>query len=253
MVPFTSKALFGLAVATMIAAIGYGVATDDGSGGAVLGFIAAGAFLLGLAAALADADLPPYVAPDAGLIDVPPAGGRPSLPSPWPLAGAFALGVLALAVATEGVVVIAGAILLVIVGLGWFFQHWAEHPTYTARYGTRLKERLLVPVGLPVGVFCLVAVIAISLSRIFLALPEQGTRVVALAIALVILLSAFAVAASERMARTALALLCAFALAAVVGAGAAGLVHGERKFEKVAGTSPAGSTGSSTTSTTAGP
>ena len=240
MVPFASKALFGLAFASMAAAIAYGVATGDGSGGAVLGFVAAGAFALALTVALADADMARYVAPGAPPSDVFPAGARPALPSPWPLVGAIALGVLALAAATEAVVVITAVLLLVVAGFGWFFQSWAEHPSYTARYGARLKQRLLLPVGLPLAVFALVAIIAISLSRIFLALPEQGTRVVALVIAIVILGSAFAVAASQRMARTALALLCSFAFLAVVGAGAAGLAHGERKFEKLKTTAQSG-------------
>ena len=236
MVPFGSKALFGFSFAALIAAIAYGVATNDGSGGAVLGFVAAGAFVLGITVAIADADLPTYFAADTAPAEVRPAGARPALPSPWPLAAAVALGLLALAAATDAVVVLAAVLLLLIAGLGWLFQHWAEHPSYTARYGTRLKERFLVPIGLPLGVFALVAVIAISLSRIFLALPEQGTRIVALILALVILFSAFAIAASQRMARNALAALCAFAFVAVVGAGIAGISHGERKFEKVAGT-----------------
>lgn len=237
MVPFGSKALFGFSVAAMIAAIAYGLATNDGSGGAVLGFAAAGAFVLGVTVAIADPDLPTYVAPaDTAPADIRPAGARPALPSPWPLAGAVALGLLALAAATNAVVVLAAVLLLLISGLGWLFQHWAEHPSYTARYGTRLKERFLVPIGLPLGVFALVAVIAISLSRIFLALPEQGTRIVALILALVILFSAFAIAASQRMARNALAALCGFAVLAVIGAGIAGISHGERKFEKVTGT-----------------
>ena len=90
----------------------------------------------------------------------------------------------------------------------------------------------MLPIRLPLGVFLLVAIIAASLSRVFLALPEDGTRIVALVIAVVIMVSAFAVAASERMARTALTLLCVFAFLCVLGAGAAGLAHGERTFEK---------------------
>ena len=254
MVPFGSKALFGLSFAALIAAIAYGVATDDGSGGAVLGFVAAGAFALAITVAIADADLVPYVPADAPPREVPPAGARPALPSPWPIVGAIALGVGALAAATDGVVVLTAVILLTIAGIGWLFQQWAEHPTYTARYGTRIKERFLVPIGLPLGVFALVAVIAISLSRIFLALPEQGTRVVALVIALVILFSAFAIAASQRMARNALGALCAFAFLAVVGAGVAGLTHGERKFEKVNPTAQSGAvTGTPTGSPVVGP
>ncbi|GAC1537352.1 MAG: hypothetical protein NVS3B12_21250 [Acidimicrobiales bacterium] len=252
MVPFASKAMFAMAAAAMVAAVAYGVATDDGSGAAVLGFIAAGALALALTVALADADLSPYVAADAPLVDVVPAGGRPALPSPWPLVGAVALGALALAAATDAVVVLTAVVLVSIAAFGWFFQHWSEHPSYTARYGARLKERLLIPVGLPLAVFGLVAIIAISLSRIFLALPEQGTRVVALVVAIVILGSAFVIAASERMARTALALLCAFAFLAVVGVGVAGLAAGERKFEKVGVANQSGDVTGSPTKSPAG-
>jgi hypothetical protein len=231
-VPFGSKALWGFAVLALVAALAYGWSTGDASGGAILGSVAAGAVLLGVLVVVADPDRAPWVAPDAPLAEEAPVGGRPSFPSVWPLAGAVALGVLAVAAASNGVVVLAAVILLAVAGGGWMFQQWSEHPTYTSRYAARLKERLLLPVGLPVGVFCLVAVLAISLSRIFLALPENGTRAVALAIAVVIIVSAFVVAASDRMARTALTLLVVFAFASLIGAGIAGIAHGERKFDK---------------------
>lgn len=264
MVPLTGKALFGLAVAVLVACVAYGVATDDGSATAVLAFVAMGAVALALVGTLADPDLPPYVAVDAPRADQSPVGGRPSLPSPWPLVGAVALGVAALAAATDAVVVVTAAVVVVIAGVGWLFQSWSEHPSYTPRFGLRLRERFLLPIGLPVGVLALVAVIAVSLSRVFLAVSEQGARAVALAVAVVVLGSAFAVSASKRMARTALGLLCTFAFIAVVGAGVAGLNHGERKFEKVKVTaqsgdqrgtptnSPASSSGGSTGTTPTG-
>ena len=240
MVPLAGKALFCLAVATLVASVSYGVATDDGSATAILAFVAMGAIALGAAVSLADADRAPYVAPDAPSAQLSPPGGRPALPSPWPLVGAVSLGVLALAAATDAVIVVTGVVLVVIAGLGWLFQTWTEHPSYTARFGARLKERLVVPIGLPLGVITLVAVIAISLSRVFLAVPEQGARAVALAVAVVILVSAFGIAASQRMARTALGVLCTFAFVAVVAAGVAGLNPGERKFEKVGATKTSG-------------
>ncbi len=233
MVPFGSKALWGFGFLAVVAAIAYGAATNDTSGGTVLASVAVGAILLGVVVVVADADRAPWHAPDAPLSPQSPVGGRPSMPSPWPLAGAVGLGVLALAAATNGVVVLAAVLVLALSGLGWLFQQWSEHPTYSGRYAARLKERLLLPVGLPLGVFSLVAIITISLSRIFLALPENGTRAVALAIAVVVLLAAFAVAASDRMARTALILLLVFAFASLIGAGAAGIAHGERKFDKL--------------------
>jgi hypothetical protein len=228
--PLGTKALFAMAFLTLVTSVAYGMATNDGSATTVLGFAAAGAFTLGLLILFADPDRAPWVAPDTPLAQQSPAGGRPAAPSAWPLAGGVALAVLVVAAATDAVVVVTAGLLMTLVGLGWLFQHWSEDEGFTARYGLRLKERLLLPVGLPVGVFALVAVIAISLSRVLLALSEQGTRIVAFAVAAAIILSGFAIAATERMARTALLLLCSFALLAVVGAGVAGLVHGERHF-----------------------
>lgn len=232
MVPLLTKVMFAMGAVTLVASAAYGVATNDGSATLALGSAAVGALALGVAVMLADPDRAPWYAPDAALAQQPPAGTRPAPPSPWPLAAALALGVAALAMATDALIVITAVILAAGAGLGWFFQHWSEHPTYGGSYAARLKERLLIPIGLPVGVFCLVAVIAISLSRVFLALSENGTRLVALLVAVLILVSAFVVAASSRMARTALALLCIFAFLCLVGAGVAGLAHGERSFEK---------------------
>ena len=232
MVPFATKALWGFGFAAVVAAITYGLATNDDAGGAILAFVATGAILLGVVVLFADADQAPWFAPGTPLAQEAPIGGRPMFPSPWPFFGALALGTLAVGAATDAVVVVIAAILLAITGIGWGFQQWSEQPSYTGRYAARLKERLVLPLGLPILVGVLVAIIVISLSRIFLALPETGTRAVALAVALVILLSGFAVAASERMARTALILLLVFAFACLIGAGVAGLAHGERKFEK---------------------
>jgi uncharacterized membrane protein YqhA len=229
--PFGSKALFGMAGVTLIVSIAYGIRTNDGSATSALGFIAIGAFVLGLLVVFADPDRAPWYAPDAPIAQQSPSGGRPSLPSAWPLVWAAALAVLAIAAATDAVLVGTATVLMVVAAIGWFFQHFSEHPTYSSRYAARLKERLVVPIGLPVAVLILLAIIAGSLSRIFLALPEQGTRAAALAVALIILVSAFAIAASDRIARTALALLCSFALLCAVGGGVVGLVNGEHHFE----------------------
>jgi hypothetical protein len=231
-VPLGTKALFGMAFLGAIAAFVYGVVTDDTSATTVLVFAAAGAAAIGVLVLFADPDRAPWFAPDTAVGQQAPVGGRPALPSPWPLVGAVALGVLALGAAVDAVVITGAAVLIAVVVVGWFLQHFSEHHTYTARYGARLKERLVLPIGLPLLVFVLVAVIAASLSRVFLALPEQGTRAVALAIAVVILVSASAIAMTERMARNALAVLTAFAFVCVVAAGIVGVTHGERKFEK---------------------
>ena len=234
MVPFASRALWALGLLTGVAAITYGWTTNDDSGGTLLAFLAVGAIVLAVAVAIADADRPVWYAPGAPIAQQAPAGGPPSLPAPWPVLGALGLAVLALGAASEGGVVIIAGVIMGVAAVGWALQQWSEHPLYSRRYALRLRERIVIPIGLPFLVLGLIAVITISLSRIFLALPENGTRAVALAVAVVILLSAFAVAASSRMARTALLLLIGFAFACLIGAGIAGIAHGERTFEKPA-------------------
>jgi hypothetical protein len=232
MVPFGSKALFGLAALVFVAAAGYGIDTSDATGTVVLGFIGLGAATLALAVAFVSADAPPFVAPDTPPAEQSPVGGRPSTPSPWPLGAAVGFGLLTLGAATNGEIQLGASALLAIIGAGWLIQHWTEDPSYSAAFGRRLRERLALPFGLPVAVVALVALIAISMSRIFLALPETATRGVALAIAVVILVAAFTIAASANMARMAMGLLTGFALVALIAAGAVGIAHGERKFEK---------------------
>ena len=256
MVPLGSKALFGFGTAALIASIVYGVSNNEATTTVILGFAAFGAYTLAVALALATPDLPPAVAPDAPLAEQYPVGDRPARPSFWPVGAALGFGLLTVGVATNGAVLLAAVVVLTLVGVGWLVQRWTEDPAYTAVFGGRLQERFLIPFGLPVGAVALVATILISLSRVFLALPEQGTRAVALAVAIVILISAFTVAASSRMARTALMLLSAFALLSVIGAGAVSVAHGERKFEKpkLADTFvPAPGQATTTTSTTAAP
>jgi hypothetical protein len=252
-IPFGSKALFGLAVVTFVAGAGVGTVNGDKTATLTLCFVGGAAFLLAIAVALADNDRAPWVAPDAPWAQQQPVGGRPPKASVWPLGGALAFALLTAALASNAIMMLGAVALLIVVGGGWLLQHWAEQPTYSPEFAGRLRERFLLPFGIPFFVLLLVALIALSLSRLFLALPENGTRAVALAIAVVILVGAFVVAASQRMARTALVFLSGFAMAALVAAGVASALHGIRKIEKphlVNHFAPAPGQAAPTTSTT---
>jgi hypothetical protein len=161
---------------------------------------------------------------------------------------AAGLGLLAIGAASNAVVVVPGVIVCLAAVVGWLSRAWSEDPRYTPRFGARLTTRLVRPVGIPVAVILLVATIAVSLSRVLLAVSETGARVVAISFAVVILGSAFVVAYQERLARAALTALTVFAFVAVIAAGAAGAAHGERKIEKKTGV--AATTSTTTTTTT---
>ena len=239
MLSWGTKSLFGLGIAAFVASLVYGVATDEGSGTTALAFVAAGAIALGLTVAGVGPDRPPVPAVEGPLPHVTPAGTRSPWPSIFPLGAAIAVAVLAIGAASSLWVVVPAAAVLGLLAIGWTFQVWTEHPVFTIRFGHRLSDRLVVPLGLPLAVFALVLVITFSLSRVLLAVPENGSRGIALGVAVVILAGAFFVASQERMARAALSLLVAFALLALVGAGIAGWAHGLRKQEVKAGASTA--------------
>ena len=234
MVPFGSKALWGFGFLAVVAAVAYGAATSDNTGGAVLAFVATGA--------PAPRRRGRAGRPRSGAVvraghparrrNTQSAAGRRSR-APWPIVGCRRRGdagrrrrhqrrrrrrrrgPAGRRPARVDVAAVERALDL--------HQPLRRPPEGAPPAAGRAPRRR----GLPRRRSW-----SISLSRIFLALPENGTRAVALAVALVVLLSAFAVAASERMARTALTLLIVFAFASVIGAGVAGLAHGERKFEK---------------------
>jgi len=246
MVPFSARVLGVWAVLLLAGAIAYGGVQDDGSATAVLAFAFAGAVALGVLLLITDSDTLSSIgggaAEGAPAMDVPSAGrvrrGLP--PTPWPVVGALGVGGAAVAAASGVGAVTPVAFVAAVGGVGWLFRTWAEHPSYTPRFGARLRERLLIPVGLPLAVLTLVGVIAVSLSRLLLALPEQGSRATALSFALLVLISAFTVAASERVTRTALVLLCVITLMVLGAAGIVAAVSGHRHFERKPGvTAPA--------------
>ncbi|HSH62296.1 MAG TPA: cupredoxin domain-containing protein, partial [Acidimicrobiales bacterium] len=128
--------------------------------------------------------------------------------------------------------VLAGLLLLLVVTAGWFAKAWSEHPSWTRPVRQRVSSRLLAPIGLPVGGFLLAAVIAVSMSRILLAVSKNVATVVAMVVAVVIFAACYWVASRPRMGSSVIVALSVLAGASMVGAGIAGAVGGERKFEQ---------------------
>ncbi len=111
-----------------------------------------------------------------------------------------------------------------------FAKVWSEDPTWTPRLHERVSFRLLVPVGLPVAMFLLAATIAISLSRILLAVSKNGSVLIAIVAAVVILGACSWVAMRPRVTSSTVVVLAAAAVVSVAGAGITGVAAGEREF-----------------------
>jgi plastocyanin len=227
-----TKLLLALTVAAIVGAIAVSASVDDKTAAVLFGFVAFASLSAAIAVMAGGiTNIAPAVPADA------PAPqrrattpGAPARPSGWPLAAAAAVVLLAVGAATGVVTVYAGLIAVILTGFGWFAASWADHSTWTRRVRSRLIDRLLAPVGMPLGGFLLAAVVAISVSRILLAVPKDVSVIIALAVAVVLLLAFYWVASRPRMASSVLVALASLAGVSVVGAGIAGATQGEREF-----------------------
>lgn len=96
------------------------------------------------------------------------------------------------------------------------------------------RRRIIVPIGLPLGVLGAILLIAYSLSRVLLAVPEIVAVFTALGVATYVLLVAFLVEARPRISSRALAVGTTLGIVAMVGAGVLSAAAGPRELHEEA-------------------
>ncbi|MDQ3679518.1 MAG: cupredoxin domain-containing protein [Actinomycetota bacterium] len=232
MLNLASRVLLALTGLAAVVAGAYSVAGGERTGVVLLSSLAAAALVGALSTAgNAVVDVAPPVADDAP----PPARTAVSAAVPrgsaWPAAAAVSVSVLAVGAAVGVPVVLGGLFVALVTTAGWFSRAWSEHPSWTRPVRKRVSSRLLAPVGLPAGGFLLAAVIAVSLSRVLLAISKEAATVVGLVVAVSILVACAWVASRPRLGSSVLVALSVLAAASVLGAGIAGAIGGERHFE----------------------
>ena len=231
-----SKLLLAVSAVALALGIAYWAAVDERAGVTLLLTLAVAGLVLAVAAsgAAVPDEAPPVPA------DAPPperratTTGSPARGSGWPALAAVAVATLAATAAAGGPVVIVGVLAVVIAGLGWFGKVWSEDASWSPTVRERLSWRLVVPAGLPVAAFLLAAFIAVSMSRILLAVSKTGAVAIALVAALSILGACAWVAARPRITPSAILALVAVAAVTAVGAGVTGVAAGEREFHHAA-------------------
>ena len=227
-----SRALMGISGAALVMGLVYAVANGTDRIGVVLLLALTIAALVGALATVGNAvpDLAPVPDPDTPPERRAATTGAPAKGSAWPLAAAVALALLAAGAAFGIAVLLVGVLCVLVATAGWFAKVWSEHPTWTRPVRQRVSSRLLVPVALPLGTFLLAAVIAVSTSRILLAVSKNASVLIALLMAVVILLACAWVASRPRLSSSVVIAMSVLAATSMVGAGIAGAVSGERKF-----------------------
>lgn len=223
----TSKVFLPVAGVALFLGAVYKIITADVLGGTLFLMLASVAFLLGvMLSTVRENEVAPVVAAGA-----PPPGVRAVAVAPvpggggWPAAGGVAVGLVLLGLIEHPLFTVAGALLGLVALAGWLARASSESTG---------RQISLLPVGLPVLGLFTVASLMFFLSRILLAVPKNGSTVIALFTALLIMFGATLAAVRPNISGRTLAAALALGGVLLVGGGIAAAAHGERKVEKKA-------------------
>ncbi|MEZ5382114.1 MAG: hypothetical protein R2754_10040 [Microthrixaceae bacterium] len=245
-----SRTYFGLALGAFVAAIVYGFVTNTADAGAwstltgsgavsailgpltfgykggvgdhfgytaLMGFAGVSLGLGAVTTAFRDGNavsIAEVEAPDRAYADQPPMDV-----APWPALLALAVGIAVVGLAFEPLLFGIGVTAALLMGAEWTLTTWSERTSSDPEVNRAVRRRVMWPLEVPIGVVAGLAVLVLALSRLFLAVGGLGAAIIAAVLALVVLATAFALAARPTINRG-LVLAAVIALGiAVIGAG----------------------------------
>lgn len=170
-------------------------------------------------AQLVHADAPPVVRPPVGVNYLPALGSL-----------AVAMFLIGLATDTWWMIYASAAVLLC-VAFVWTLRTWAENATSDDAANASLYHRFIDPLRVPVISIISIAIVALGLSRILLAVSKTASVWVFGIIALVIFLVCVLLALKPASAKWVTTALVVIGAIAIIAAGIAAAIHGEREIE----------------------
>jgi hypothetical protein len=242
-----SKFFFGLSAASLAAAVVYATVSGGGLlGGLSLGWyggvgdhlgfavllgLGVGMLVLGVVAVwVRDADAEEM----AALVGTPervPQAVPPSRPSYWGAVTAFAVASLIVGATVSPLFLAVGFGLLAVVVIEWAVLAWTDRATGDAEANATLRDRLMLPIEVPLFGSIGILVFALGVSRVLLAVSQMTAVVIASLVASVAF--ALAIAFAYRpgwFTRNAVSgLIAGFAGLVIVG-GIVGAAVGPREF-----------------------
>lgn len=227
-------AIVGFALAAAVAWQAFSGGEEQGL--FVLLGVASGALVLGVVAVLLrDGEV--VSAEDAGerTAATEPPGvttGAGPLPAPWPALGALGVAVTCVGLATGGALLYVGLGLVAVVVIEWMVQGWAERATPDRDENLTLRNRLMFPFEIPALGLLIVGLVLLAFSRVLLALPSNGSTVVAIVVATLILAAGALVAARPRITTGLVTAVLVLGAVGLLGGGVVGAIAGEREFEE---------------------
>ncbi len=218
-----SKYFLGLTGLSLVSAILYMVLVNPSDVGAValFGLSAAAATIGGFALFTRDGDV--WTADEA--VTASTATMAPSL---WPLVLALGVALTLVGLVTAPAVFILGIAALVIGGVEWTLQNWADRASSEPTFNNDIRERVIGGLEYPgLAAVCLV-VIAYSFSRIMLTVSKNAAPIVFIVVAILVLVAGFFVGTRPQMRGKFTNIIAVVATVLLVGAGGLSAFTGER-------------------------
>jgi hypothetical protein len=246
MITTGSKWYFGLGVVTLVLAWSYGWTTGgNGLGplsvgwkggvgdhfgyGVLLTAAILSLFLGCVSLAVRDAEAE-AVAQVAGTDAVPAV--TPVGTSYWPPVTAFGVALVVIGLVSAPVLFVFGLVVLGIVLVEWTVQTWADRATGDPATNREIRNRVMNPIEFPAAGLLAIAVLVVSISRVFLAISADGAVWVATGLsAIVFAVGVFAASRPKLSANVIVGMLFVLAVA-VIGVGVAAGVAGTRTFHE---------------------
>jgi hypothetical protein len=221
-----SKLLFGLATASAVALLLYGITQDWGALGTVglATALIALCLLGGMALYTRDGDIEPD---DPSVAQASATVGSPGA-SLWPLVGALGVGLVGVGLVTAQPVFVLGLVALLVAFVEWLVQAWSERASADPEFNRLARKRLLNPIEFPILGAVGLGVVIFAFSRIMLAVSKVSGAVLFIVVASIILLFGFIFALRPKVTTSVVAGICVLGGLGIVAGGIAGAAQGER-------------------------
>lgn len=157
---------------------------------------------------------------------------RPVGLSYWPLITAFGAGMVIIGLAVDPLFFVVGLVVLAVAGVSWTVRAWAERTSGDQEANREFRHQLMDPLEIPVVTALVALVVVLCVSRLLLALPKISATFVIIGLAVVVFVIALLLAQRPHMKRSVVVAVLLVGGAALLGAGIAGAIAGQREFEK---------------------
>lgn len=152
--------------------------------------------------------------------------------SMWPLVASVGIGGLVVGAVSKPVVFKVAAVVLIVATLEWMVQGWSERASADADYNAGVRKRVLHPLEFPIVGALGLGVIVYAFSRIMLTVSKEATPWVFVVIGTIITVGAFLFAGKRSFSRGTMLGICSIGVVALLGAGVASAVQGQRTIEE---------------------